>query len=224
HEQNRAHHGEEELGIDVAGRGRVEVLGCALGDLGDGGGAAGAGAEVDGAAEGGGVEGEPRDRGGDIIDGHDVQHGVGIAGHGAPQAARVDLERPVHHFEAGGGAGAGVAHNDAGPENDAGQRTQVGAHQRFRLGLGLLVGVAVALADGEFVFAHEVGALACDVGRADVGQAAELRRSSGEVQHAAGTFDVDAASFVQRVVEADGGGGGDKAGGLRGEALVRCVL
>ena len=171
--------------------------------------------------EGGVVEGQARDGGGDKIDGHDVQHGVGIAGHGAPQTARVDFQRPVHHLEAGGDAGARIADDDAGAQNDAGQRTEARADQRFGFGLGLLVGVAVALADGEFVFAHQAGALAGDVGRADIGKAAQLARGGGEIEHAARAFDVDAARFVQRVVETHRGGGVDDAGCLGGEALVQ---
>jgi hypothetical protein len=91
------------------------------GDLLDGGAAAWAGAEMHGTAKGGGVEGEAGYGGGDVIDGHDVEDGVGEAGHGAPEAAGVDLERPVHHFEAGCDAGLGVADDDAGAEDDAGQ-------------------------------------------------------------------------------------------------------
>ena len=68
--------GEEEFRIDVAGRGRVEVLHGALGYLLDGGAAARAGAEVNGAAEGGGIEGDAGYGGGDVIHGHDVEHGV----------------------------------------------------------------------------------------------------------------------------------------------------
>ena len=114
--------------------------------------------------------------------GHDVEHGVRIAGNGAPQTARVDLERPIHHFEAGGDAGLRVADDDAGAEDDAGQGTEARAHEGFGFSLGLLVGVAIALADGEFVFADQVGAFSGDIGGADVGQAAKLGRGRGKVE------------------------------------------
>ena len=100
-----------------------------------------------------------------------------------------------------------------------GMRTEARAHQGFGFSLGLLVGVAIALADGELVFADQVGALAGHIGGADVGEAAKVGRGGGKVEDAAGAFDVDAAGFVERVVEAHGGGGVDDAGGLGGEAL-----
>ena len=100
-----------------------------------------------------------------------------------------------------------------------GREVEPGAHQRFGFGLGLLVGVAVALADGELIFADEAGAFAGDVGGADVGEAAQVGRGGGEVEYAAGAFDVDVAGFFERVVEADCGGAMDDAGDFSREAL-----
>jgi hypothetical protein len=45
-----------------------------------------------------------------------------------------------------------------------------------------------------------------------------LRSGGGEVEYAAGAFDVDAAGFVERVIETDGCGGVDDAGCFGGEA------
>src|SRR5271165_3696432 len=67
-EEDGADGGEEEFGIDVPGLADAEVAGGLLSDLLDGGAGAGSGAEVDGAAEGGGVEGEAGDGGGDVVD------------------------------------------------------------------------------------------------------------------------------------------------------------
>ena len=122
----------------------------------------------------GSIERELDDRLGDEIDRHNVQHGIRIAGHGSPKAARVNLQRPIHHLEAGSRARLRVAHDNARPENDARQRSQCGAHQRFRFGLCLLVGVAKTLADVELAFIHQVGAFARDIGRSDIRQAAQI--------------------------------------------------
>ena len=194
----------------------MEELHGAVGDLLDGGAALGSGAEVKRAAEGGGVEGDAGDGGGDEIDWHNVEDGVGIAGYGAPQAARVNFEGPIHHLEAGGDAGLGVADDDAGAEDDAGQGIEARTDQGFGFGFGLLVGVAVALADGEFVFADQAGAFSGNVGGADVSETAQARRGGGKVEDAAGSFDVDAAGFFEGVIETDGGGGMNDAGGFGG--------
>ena len=114
----------------------------------------------------------------------------------------------------------GVADDDAGAEDYAGKRGEAGSDHGFSLGLGLLVGVAVGLADGQFLFADKALALAGHVGGADVGEAAEVGSGGGEVEDAAGAFDVDGAGFVERMVKADGGGGVDDAGDLVGEGLV----
>src|ERR1035438_2912483 len=95
----------------------------------------------------------PRDRGRDEIDRHDIQYRIGVTGHGPPKAPRVDLQRPIHHLEAGGDAGLRIADDDAGAQNDAGKGTEARSHKRLSLGFGLLVGVAIALTHTEFIFA-----------------------------------------------------------------------
>lgn len=150
--EKRTDGGKEEAGIDVARLRGVEVFAGALGNLMDGGAGAGAGAEMNGLAKGGGIEGEAGYGGGNVIDGDDVEDGIGVAGDGAPEAAGIDFEGPVHHFEAGGDAGAGVADDDAGAEDDAGEAGEAGADEGFSFGFALLVGVAVTLADGKFAF------------------------------------------------------------------------
>ena len=217
--QQRPQSAEEEPGVDIARLRNVEVLRRAARNLLNGGAAARASAEVDRGAEGSVIEEQPGDGGGDEIDRDDVQHRIGKAGHGAPQAAGIDLQRPIQHLEAGRDAGAGIAHDDAGPQDDAGDGTETRADQGLGFGFGLFVCIAVALTDDEFAFAHEARAIAGHVGRADVGQAPQARRSGGEIKDAAGALDVDAPGFVERVIETHRGSAVDHAGGLPGQTL-----
>ena len=78
--------------------------------------------------------------------------------------------------------------------------------ERLRLELGLLVGVAKALADVALLLAHAAAALARDVRRRDVHDALQRTARAGlrsEPQHRARAADVDPAGVLELLVEAD---------------------
>src|SRR5450631_229749 len=149
------------------------------------------------AAQGRLIKDGPRDGGRDEIDRHDVENGVGVARYSAPQAACVNLERPIHHFETGSDAGLRIADDDAGAQNDAGKGTEARAHQCLSLGFGLLVCIAIALAHGKFILAYKVRALACYISRTYISQAPQLVGAGSEIKHAASTLDINAAGLVK---------------------------
>ena len=198
----------------------MEVLRRAPRNLLDGCAAARAGAKVDRAAQCGLVKGQARHGGGHKIHRHNVQHGVGIAGHGAPQPARIDLQRPIHHFEAGSNAGARVAHNDAGAQNDARQASQAASAPAPRPRPWSVRRCCDSSGPRRARFRapgrsarrprrpcpHRPGCFS-------------LRAAGGEIEHAARALHVDVARFVQRVIETHRGGAVNHAGGLSGKPL-----
>src|SRR5271155_918766 len=180
--QKRPHHGEEESRINETRLGTVEVFHCAMGNLLDSRAGARSGTEVNCTAQGVFIKEELHDGTGDKIHGHNIEYRVRMARDGAPKASCVDLQRPVHHLEAGGDAGSGVPHDDAGTQYHAGKRTETRLYKGLSLGLGLFVGVAIALAHGKLVFAHQIRALAGHVGCTDVGEASKLARAARKIE------------------------------------------
>src|ERR1700691_2691174 len=199
--QKRPHPRAEESRMNETRLGTVEVFHCAMGNLLDSRAGARSGTEVNGTAQGGFIKDELRDGTGDKIHGHNVEYRVRIARDGAPKAACVDLQRPVHHLEAGGDAGSGVPHDDAGTQYHAGKRTETRLYQGLSLGLGLFVGVAIALAHGQLVFAHQVRALAGHVGCTDVGEASKRACAYRKIENMPGTLDVNAACLLERMIQ-----------------------
>ncbi len=99
----------------------------------------------------------------------------------------------------------------------------MGADEGFGFALGAFVGVAEALARVELALTHEARARAGDECGADVGDAAQGALPLGFVGQVDDTLcaaDVDAAGRLERMVEPDGGGRVDHAGGAVGERRV----
>src|ERR1700678_3857327 len=142
--EKRPYHGKEESRINETRLGPVEVFHGAMGNLLDSRAGARSGTKVNGTAQGGFIKEELRDGAGDEVHGHNVEYRVRIAREGAPKASCVDLQRPVHHLEAGSDAGSGVPHDDAGTQYHARNRAETRSYQGLCLCLRLFVVVAIA--------------------------------------------------------------------------------
>ena len=164
------------------------------------------GAQMDGRAKGSFIEQELRDGAGDKIDGHNVEYRVRISRDCTPKPSCIDFQRPVHHFEAGSDASFRVSHNDAGAKYHAGQRSKARLHQGLGLGLRLFVGVAITLADSKLVFADQARPFTGYVGCTDISETSKLARAARKIENMPGALDIDAACFVERMIEPHRGG------------------
>src|SRR6202034_1919973 len=118
-----------------------------------------------------------------------------------PKASCVDLQWPIHHLEAGGDTGSGVPHDDAGTQYYARNRAETRLYKGLSLRLRLFVGIAIALAHGKLVFANKARALAGHVGCTNVGEAARRAHAARKIENMPGALDVNAACFVERMIE-----------------------
>src|SRR5579862_2012315 len=122
--KQRADECKEEAGIDVARFAAVKVFHSAICDLLNGRTGTRTGTEMERLADSVGIKQGLRNCISDKVDRDDIEHRIRIARHGAPQSARIDFERPVHHLEAGSNAGARIAHNNTWTQNDARKRVE----------------------------------------------------------------------------------------------------
>ena len=144
---------------------------------------------------------ERRDRVGDVVDRHHVDRRAPARGQQRVGAGVEGAQRPVEDVERRRPAGGALAHDDARPRDRPRQRAR--AHERLRLVLGALVGVAER-AGLAVVLVGGAAAVAGHVGGRHVGHALQAGNGAGEVEHPLRALDVDGARLLERQVEGDG--------------------